>query len=48
MLRYVRMVESELLPQGRYPSLEALSARCEALPEFQATFAPDTAYLRGD
>ncbi len=38
----------ELLPQGRYPTLEALSARCEARPEFQATFAPEAVYLRGD
>lgn len=48
MLRYVQMVDAELLPQGRYPTLEALSARCEAHPEFQATFAPDAVYLRGD
>ena len=47
-LRYVQMVDPELLPRGRYPSLEALSARCEARPEFQATFAPDAVYLRGD
>src|SRR5216684_5498249 len=33
MLRYVQMVDPELLPQGRYPTLEALSARCEARPE---------------
>jgi glutathione S-transferase len=48
MLRYVQMVDPELLPQGRYPTLEALSARCEARPEFQATFAPEAVYLRGD
>ena len=48
MLRYVQMVDPELLPQERYPTLEALSTRCEARPEFQATFAPDAAYLRGD
>ena len=48
MLRYVQMVDGELFPRGRYPTLEALSARCEARPEFQATCAPDTAYLRGD
>src|SRR6266446_8788401 len=48
MLRYVQMVDPELLPQGRYPTLEALSARCEARPEFQATIAPEAVYLRGD
>jgi len=48
MLRYVQMVDPLLLPQERYPTLEALSARCEARPEFQATFAPDAVYLRGD
>jgi glutathione S-transferase len=48
MLRYVQMVDPELLPQGRYPMLEALSVRCEARPEFQATCAPEAVYLRGD
>ncbi len=37
MLRYVAMADPELLPPGRHPTLEALSERCEALPEFQAT-----------
>jgi glutathione S-transferase len=48
MLRYAHMVDPELLSPGRYPTLEALSTRCEARPEFQATFAPDAAYLRED
>ena len=48
MLRYARMVDPELLSPGRYPTLEALSTRCEARPEFRATFAPDAVYLRGD
>jgi glutathione S-transferase len=38
MIRYVRMADAELLPPGRHPSLDALSKRCEALPEFQATW----------
>jgi len=38
MLRYVQMADPELLPAGRYPALEALSLRCEARPEFQATY----------
>jgi glutathione S-transferase len=41
MIRYVRMADPELLPPGRHPSLDALSARCEALPEFQATWPAD-------
>ena len=38
MIRYVRMADPEVMPPGRHPSLDALSARCEALPAFQATF----------
>jgi glutathione S-transferase len=38
MIRYVRLADAELLPPGRHPSLDALSTRCEALPEFQATW----------
>jgi glutathione S-transferase len=41
MIRYVRMADPELLPPGRHPTLDALSARCEALPEFQATWPAD-------
>jgi glutathione S-transferase len=36
-IRYVQMADPELLPPGRYPALDGLSARCEARPEFQAT-----------
>jgi hypothetical protein len=46
-LRYVQMADPELLPPGRYPSLEALSRRLEARPEFQATYPPDVAYPQG-
>jgi glutathione S-transferase len=37
MIRYVRMTDSDLIPPGRYPALDALSARCEARLEFQST-----------
>jgi glutathione S-transferase len=47
MLRYVQMTDPELLGKGRYPTLEALSHRCEARPEFQATYLPDVAYPKG-
>jgi glutathione S-transferase len=38
MLRYVQMADPDLLPPGRYPALDALALRCEALPAFQATY----------
>lgn len=38
MLRYVQLADSSLLSPGRFPTLDALAARCEALPEFQATY----------
>ena len=41
MIRYVRMADPDLLPPGRFPALDALSARCEALPAFQATWPAD-------
>jgi glutathione S-transferase len=41
MIRYVRMADPEALPTGRYPALDSLSSRCEARPEFQATFPAD-------
>jgi glutathione S-transferase len=41
MIRYVRLADSELLPPGRYPSLDAVSGRCEALPAFKATWPAD-------
>ena len=43
MIRYVRMADPELLPAGRYPALDRLSAGCEARPEFQATYPVDYA-----
>ena len=46
MLRYVTLADPELLPPGRHPSLDALSARCEALPEFKATWPAEYALPR--
>lgn len=46
MLRYLQMTDPDLLPAGRYPSLEALSSRCEALPAFMATYPADYAVPR--
>lgn len=47
MLRYVQMADPGLLPAGRYPALEALAQRCEALPAFKATYPPDVVYPKG-
>lgn len=41
MMRYVRLAVPDLLPPGRYPVLDAVSDRCEALPAFQATWPAD-------
>ena len=41
MLRYVTMADPDLLPPGRYSTLDALAERCEALPAFQATWPDD-------
>ncbi len=41
MIRYVGLADPDLLPPGRYPALDAVSARCEALPEFKATYPAD-------
>jgi glutathione S-transferase len=38
MIRYLRMADPDLMPPDRYSALEALSARCEARPEFAATY----------
>jgi glutathione S-transferase len=43
MIRYVRMAEPGLLPEGHHPALDALAARCEALPAFAATYPADYA-----
>ena len=41
MMRYVRLAYGDLLPPGRYPALDAVSDRCEALPAFKATYPAD-------
>ena len=47
-LRYVSLTSPELMPPGRHPSLDALSARLEARPEFRDTFPADYAVPRSD
>ncbi len=41
MMRYVRLAVPDLLPRGRYPALDAVSDRCEALRAFKATYPAD-------
>jgi glutathione S-transferase len=41
MIRYIRLADPDLLPPGRYPSLDALAQHCEALPAFRATYPAD-------
>jgi glutathione S-transferase len=41
MMRYVRLAVPDLLPVGRYPALDAVSDRCEALSAFKATYPAD-------
>jgi glutathione S-transferase len=41
MMRYVRLAVPDLLPPGRYPALDAVSDRCEALPAFKETYPAD-------
>ena len=48
LVRHLRLADPSLFPPGRYPTLEALSARCEAMPEFKATFPADYAVPRSD
>jgi glutathione S-transferase len=47
MLRYVRMTDADLAPQGKYPRLDALADRLEQRPAFIATFPPDVVYPKG-
>ena len=37
MIDYARLTDPAALPPGRHPRLDALAARCNALPAFQAT-----------
>jgi len=43
MMRYVRLADRDLLVRGRYPALDAVFDRCEALPAFKATRPADYA-----
>jgi len=43
MMRYVQLADPNLMPPGRYPALDAVAARCEALPAFKATWPADYA-----
>ncbi len=47
MIRYVQLADPDLMPPDRYPALDALSARCEARPEFAATCPAAWAVPRG-
>jgi glutathione S-transferase len=47
LLSYVRMADPQLLPPGRYPALDALGARCDALAAFRATAVVDYAVPHG-
>jgi glutathione S-transferase len=48
LMRHVGLASPELLPKGRFSRLEALSTRCEAMPEFRATYPADYAVPRND
>ena len=48
LIRYVRMAQPDLLAPGRHPALDALSLRCEARGEFQATYPADYAIPRSE
>ena len=41
MIRYVQLADPDLLKPGRYPALDLVSERCEALPAFKATYPAD-------
>ena len=48
MIRWSRIAVPDFLPVGRYPALDALSDRCEAMPEFKATNPADYSVPRSD
>lgn len=47
MVRYARLSDSGAMPPGRYPALDALSARLETRPEFKATYPAEYAVPKG-
>ncbi len=46
MIAYVKLTAPELMPPGRFPALDALSARLETRPEFRATSVTEYAVPR--
>ena len=48
MLRYVAMADPELIPRGRYPTLDAFAERCEALEPFRTTYVASYAVPRAE
>jgi glutathione S-transferase len=46
-IRYVRLTDPEQMPAGRFPTLDALAERCEARPEFRATYPADYVVPKG-
>jgi glutathione S-transferase len=46
-LSYVKMADPELMPPGKYKTLDALNARCEARREFRETSVSEYAVPRG-
>jgi len=47
MVRYLQMADPDLLAPSRHSALLEVSARCEARPEFQATYPAEYALPRG-
>jgi glutathione S-transferase len=47
MVGYLRMVDPAIMPREKYPSLDALVDRCEALPEFEKTRVEGYALPKG-
>jgi glutathione S-transferase len=48
MVRHVKLVDPDMMPEGRYLALDELSARREVLPEFRATYPADYSVPRGN
>jgi glutathione S-transferase len=48
MVRHIKLVDRELMPTGKFPSLDELSARCEARPEFRSTYPADYSLPHGN
>jgi glutathione S-transferase len=44
---YLRMADPDIIPRGKYLSLDTLADRCEAMPEFAATRVDGYALPRG-